>query len=142
MGRPGYSRRGRSGALPLLLVGPALFAAALALLPLAYLLLRAFADGPGPVLSVIARERTAWLVLRSLALAVVVTGVCLVIGVSLAWLTVRSRLPGRRWWMVLAAMPLAIPTYVAAFAWLAAAPGLRGFAGAALVLTACCLQSA
>jgi iron(III) transport system permease protein len=112
-------------------------AAALALLPLAYLLLRAFQNGAGPVLEIIFRERTARLVLRSLALAAVVTGACLVIGVSLAWLTVRARLPGRRWWMLLAAMPLAIPTYVAAFAWLAAAPGMRGFGGAALVLTVC-----
>ena len=75
--------------------------------------MRALQSGAGPVLEILVRERTARLVLRSLALAAVVTGACLVIGVSLAWLTVRARLPGRRWWMLLAAMPLAVPTYVA-----------------------------
>jgi iron(III) transport system permease protein len=130
-------RRLRHGLPSLLLLLPALLAAALALLPLVYLMIRAFQGGAGPVLEIVARERTVRLVLRSLALAVVVTGACSVIGISLAWLTVRARLPGRGWWMLLAAMPLAIPTYVAAFAWLAAVPGLHGFAGAALVLTAC-----
>ena len=130
-------RRLRHGVPSLLLLLPAFLAAFLALLPLVYLMIRAFQGGAGPVLEIVARERTVRLVLRSLALAVVVTGACSVIGVSLAWLTVRARLPRRRWWMLLAAMPLAIPTYVAAFAWLAAVPGLHGFAGAALVLTAC-----
>ena len=131
------SARGEATRPPLLLLVPAVLAAALALLPLAYLILRAFQGGAGPVLEIVARERTVRLVLRSLTLAAVVTGACLAIGISLAWLTVRARLPGRRWWMLLAAMPLAIPTYVAAFAWLAAVPGLHGFAGAALVLTTC-----
>jgi iron(III) transport system permease protein len=39
---------------------------------------------------------------------------------------------------VLAALPLAVPSYVAAYTWLAAVPVVSGFAGAALVLTLCC----
>ena len=46
-------------------------------------------------------------------------------------------MPGRRALAVLAPLPLAIPSYVAAFAWVAAVPWARGFVGAALVLTAC-----
>jgi iron(III) transport system permease protein len=120
-----------------LLLVPALAAAALALLPLVYLAVRALEHGWGPAADVLLRERTLRLVLRSLALAVVVTAACLVVGVSTAWLVVRTRLPGRRVWAVLAALPLAVPTYVAAFAWVAAVPGVSGFGGAALVLTAC-----
>lgn len=40
------------------------------------------------------RDRTVSLVLRSLALAGAVTAVCLVLGISLAGLVVRTRLPG------------------------------------------------
>jgi iron(III) transport system permease protein len=116
---------------------PALVAAGVALLPLAYLAVRSLENGVGGFLDVLLRGGTAALVLRSLTLAAVVTGACLVIGVSLAWLVTRARLPGRGVWAVLAAMPLAVPSYVAAFAWIAAAPGLAGFAGAAIVLTLC-----
>jgi len=122
---------------PLVLLVPALLAAALALLPLVYLGVRALERGWQPAADVLLRERTLRLVARSLALAGVVTAACLVLGVSTAWLVVRTRLPGRRVWRVLAALPLAIPSYVAAFAWIAAFPRLSGFLGAALVLTVC-----
>ncbi|MDF3142096.1 ABC transporter permease subunit, partial [Streptomyces sp. T21Q-yed] len=65
----------------------------------------------------------------------VVVAACLVLGVSLAWLTARTSLPGARAWSVLATLPLAVPSYVAAFAWLSAAPQTTGLAGAALALT-------
>ena len=42
------------------------------------------------------------------------------IGVSVAWLTTRTDLPGRRFWAVGAALPLVIPSYVAAFCLLGA----------------------
>ena len=58
-----------------------------------------------------------------------------VIGVALAWLTVRCDLPGRRAWRVVAALPLAVPSYVGAFAYISVFPGLTGFRGAWLVLT-------
>ena len=130
-------RAARRGRPPLLLVGPGLVTAAVALLPLVYLAVRSFEDGAGVVADVLLRERTARLLLRSLLLAGAVTAACLALGVSLAWLTVRSDLPGRRFWAVLAALPLAIPTYVAGFAWISLLPDLAGFFGAFVVLTAC-----
>jgi iron(III) transport system permease protein len=39
---------------------------------------------------------------------------------------------------VLAALPLAVPTYIAAFAWLSSVDGFAGFWPCALVLTLCC----
>jgi len=97
---------------------------------------RALEHGWGPVADVLVRERTLRLVGRSLLLAATVTTTCLVVGISLAWLTVRTRVPGRGVWAVLAALPLAVPSYVAAFAWIAAFPRIQGFGGAVLVLTA------
>ncbi|HVE99597.1 MAG TPA: iron ABC transporter permease [Mycobacteriales bacterium] len=81
------------------------------------------------------RQRTAALLARSVLLAVTVTAAAVVLGVTLAWLTVRSRLPAAGAWGVAAALPLAIPTYVAGLAYISRFPGLAGFPGAWLVLT-------
>nr|WP_149179769.1 iron ABC transporter permease [Streptomyces sp. TRM49041] len=110
-------------------------AAALAVLPLVYLAVRALERGPAHAWRIVADERTALLLGRSLGLAATVVAACLVLGVSLAWLTVRTSLPGARAWSVLVTLPLAVPSYVAAFAWLSAAPRLAGFTGSALALT-------
>jgi len=118
-------------------VVPAVLAAAVALLPLVYLLVRTAEAGPERVAEIVARERTLRLLLRSAGLAAVVTAACVALGVSAAWLVVRSRLPLAGMWGVLAALPLAVPTYVAGYAWISLAPQLAGFWGAALVLTLC-----
>ncbi|MEU3917176.1 iron ABC transporter permease [Streptomyces sp. NPDC029004] len=129
-GRPGAVRRP-----PAVLLVPAAVAAVFTLLPLGYLAVRSLERGPGFAWDVVAHERTAQLLGRSLGLAAVVVTACLFLGVSLAWLTVRTSLPGARAWSVLVTLPLAVPSYVAAFAWLSAFPGLAGFPGAALALT-------
>ncbi len=54
------------------------------------------------------------LFLGTLALTVAVTITALGIGTATAWLTNRSNVPGRRLWMILAALPLVIPSYMAA----------------------------
>jgi iron(III) transport system permease protein len=86
---------------------------------------------------VLLRERTARLVGRSVALAGVVTSLTLVLGIGLAWLTVRTDLPARRALAVVAVLPLAVPTYVAGFVWISLDPGLAGWSGAVLVLVLC-----
>ncbi|HVF20195.1 MAG TPA: iron ABC transporter permease [Mycobacteriales bacterium] len=129
---PGRVRRRRA---PAALVAPAVVVALAAVLPIAYLLVRATENGLGTAGRILFRERTAALLGRSVALAVAVTVSSAVIGVTLAWLTMRCRLPGAPLWGVTAALPLAIPTYVAGFAYISRFPGLAGFRGAWLVLT-------
>ncbi|GGK72784.1 ABC transporter permease [Ornithinimicrobium pekingense] len=115
----------------------------MALIPLAYLLFRTAQGGLGAWVEAVATERTARLATTSLLLAGVVTAACLVIGVASAWLVTRSNTPGRRAFAVLLALPLAVPSYVAAFTWVSVAdlwtatPGTRfeGFVAAAVVLT-------
>ncbi|MEV1078759.1 iron ABC transporter permease [Streptomyces sp. NPDC050211] len=124
-----------AGRVPWALGLPATVAAAFALLPLVYLCVRALERGPGYAWSIVTTERAAQLLGRSIALAAVVVAACLVLGVSLAWLTTRTNLPWARGWAVLVTLPLAVPSYVAAFAWLSAAPHLAGFTGSALSLT-------
>ncbi len=124
--------------VPAVLLVPAAAAAVVALLPLGYLAVRATEGGLGTVAEVLLRDRTVPLVVRSLLLAGVVTAGSAVLGIGTAWLVSRTRLPLRRAWAVLFALPLAIPSYVAAFAWLSVFPHFGGLAGASLVLVLCC----
>jgi iron(III) transport system permease protein len=82
-------------------------------------------------------------------LGTTVTAASVLLGVPLAWLTVRSDLPARRFFAIATALPLVIPTYVGAFAlvgafarggliedWLGIVPpSPYGFWGAAVALT-------
>ena len=63
---------------------------------------------------------------------------CILLGVCCAFAVTRTDLPGRRYFGVLAALPLAVPTYVAAFGWVSTFNEFEGFWPAALVLTLCC----
>ena len=90
---------------------------------------------------------------QSLRLGVAVAVSAAVVGTGLAWLTVRSDIPGRRVWRLLAPLPLVFPSFVGATALLAGfasgglmeelltpfgietLPDMRGFRGAWLVLT-------
>ncbi len=121
---------------PRTLLGLAAVASAIALIPLGYLLFRASQAGLGAIVDVLARPRAVQTALTSIALTAVVVVATLVLGMPIAWLLARTRLPGGRVWLVLVALPLAIPSYVAAYAWLAQFPAMSGLWAAALVLTA------
>ena len=112
--------------------------ALIALIPIGYLVVRAAEAGPGRIVAILARQRTVELVGRSLLLVTLVTALSVAIGVGLAFLAARTDVPGRRVLAALAPLPLAIPSYVAAFAWISALPQIAGLTGAVLVLTLCC----
>lgn len=120
---------------PFALAVPALLAVVVALVPLLYLVDTSLQRGVQSVLDEIFVSRTATLVVRSLALTVVVTLACAVVGTINAWLVVRSSIPLRPLWLMLLSMPLAIPSYLSAFAWITWIPSLNGFWGASIVLT-------
>ena len=120
---------------PLALVLPAAAAAVIAVTPIWYLVDRSLERGWAEVVDELWRRRTFDLVLRSLGLTLAVTVGCVVIGLTAAWLVVKSDLPGRRLLRVGFTLPLAIPSYLSAFAWISWRPSLAGFTGAALVLT-------
>lgn len=143
---------GRTQRAPLWLWAPAAVIAVAMLLPIAYLIMRGLESGGQAITELIdpATLRVLW---NSIQLAVIVTGVSIVLAVPLAWLTTRTDLPGRAVWAVLCAMPLVIPSYVGAFAYVAAfgprgllqgllsplgierLPEIYGLPGAALALT-------
>lgn len=115
-----------------------MLATAIAVLPLVYLVVRATEGGWETVQETLFRERTLTLTLRSVELALLVTGASVILGTGFAWLVSRTDLPGRRVVQVLLGMPLALPSYVAAFGWIGWRPDLAGRTGAAVVLTTIC----
>jgi iron(III) transport system permease protein len=107
----------------------------LSLIPFGYLLVRVFGAGFESFIESIERTRTLELLANSLLLAIAVSLSAMLIGTLQAWIAVRSNLPGRKVFAVLAALPLAIPSYVAAYSWVAVIPGFSGFFAAWLLLT-------
>ena len=109
-----------SGTLALVLLSPVL-----------WLVLRATKMPAGRAFARIASYDTGGIVINSLLLVALVTGLSLVVGVPLAVLTGQTDLPYRRAWTVLAALPLVIPSYVGAIAF-ASISGPGGLAATAL----------
>ena len=113
----------------------AVAAALLSLIPFGYLLVRVFGAGFEELIELALTPRTLELIVSSLLLAISVSLSAMLIGTFQAWIAVRSNLPGRKVFGVLAALPLAIPSYVAAYSWVAVIPGFSGFFAAWLLLT-------
>lgn len=138
---------------PLPLTAAAVTVVGLTLLPLVYLVVRATSGGR-EAWSVLTRRGTAELLLDTGVLVATVTVAAVVLGVALAWLVTRTDIPGRRTLGIAAALPLVIPSYVAALALLGAfgprgllqqllagpfgierIPEIYGFPGAVVALT-------
>jgi iron(III) transport system permease protein len=123
------------------------------LLPILYLVIRAFmADSRSWAL--MTNPNTMMTLWRTVLLAGAVTGASTVLALPVAWLTVRTDLPFKRAWAVLTTLPLVIPSYVGAYLFVASLgprgilstwliettglsglPSIYGFKGAFLVLT-------
>ena len=120
------------------LLTTAVLAVLVALLPLGYLLIRTGEAGADRVVEELFTVRVVVLAARTIGLAAVVTAASAVLGVGTAFLVTRTDLPAARAFSVLAALPLAVPTYIAAFTWMSTVDGFAGFWASALVLTLCC----
>ena len=113
----------------------AVLAVLVSLVPLIYLFVRVAGTGTARFSELVFTPRTLELIVSSLLMAVAVSLSAVVIGTIQAWVAVRSNIPGRKLFAVLAALPLAIPSYVAAYSWVAVIPGFSGFFAAWLLLT-------
>jgi len=127
--------------------------AAAVLSPVLWIVLRAVAIPTDEALSLLTGSTTVQILINSVLLVVVVTVASTMLGVPLAILTVRTNLPFRRFWTVVVSLPLVVPSYIGAFAYVSAfgprgrladllaplgvesIPPIYGFAGTALVLT-------
>ncbi|MEX1178139.1 MAG: iron ABC transporter permease [Nitriliruptor sp.] len=116
--------RRASGSITPLVTVPAVVVAVAMLVPAAHLVLQAGELPFDRIVEIATDAGTLRLTLQTLGLAAAVTVASLLLGVPLAWLTVRSDLPARRFFAIATALPLVIPTYVGAYAILATfAPG-------------------
>ncbi len=130
----------------------ALAAAGAACIPLVYLIVRA-AQADAATWSDVLSESTLHLLLNTAALTLAVTATSAALALPMAYLTERTDLPFAGFWRSITIMPLAIPSYVGAFAFIIALgpngslqdllaplgveriPEFYGFVGSWLVLT-------
>ena len=113
-------------------------AASAATIPLVYLLVRTADAGLGTLVQSLQRPSVLAQTANSVLLAIAVTASCLVLGTVSAWALTRVRLPGTRMLLLVSALPLAVPSYLAAYGWLVVAPAANGFWPSWMVLTAVC----
>jgi iron(III) transport system permease protein len=107
--------------------------ALMALLPLGFVLWATIATGPETAYRLIARPRVGALLSNSILLVVFTVPICAALAVTLAFLTERTDMPGRRLWAWLCITPLAVPAFVHSYAWIGLWPSLHGLpAGVAI----------
>ncbi|MFB6136864.1 MAG: ABC transporter permease [Halobacteriaceae archaeon] len=139
--------------LPLGLTLLAAAVAAVVVAPLGWLVLTALRIDPASAVDTLTRPETLRVVRNSLLAVGLVTAAAIALGVPLAYLTVRTDLPFARFWTVALSLPLVIPSYIGAFAFVSAfgpsgqlqavlaplgvrrLPSLYGLDGTVLVLT-------
>lgn len=118
---------GRGGAW---VIGLSVLVSLLSLLPIAFVLGVSWQTGWVRLVELVFRPRVGELLLNTVLLVVITLPLCVALGVTLAWLTERSSLPGRRAWSLLAIAPLAVPAFVHSYAWVSLVPPIHGlFAG-------------
>ncbi|SEJ81445.1 iron(III) transport system permease protein [Deinococcus reticulitermitis] len=134
---------------PLALLVPAVLTVLGVLLPLAYLVLRAFGAEAQELREIVFRPRNLELALNTLGLTLATLLTTTLVALPLAYLVTRTDFRPRRLALLLGVLPLALPGYVGAYALIAATgaggaldtllglriPGPSGFAGALGVLT-------
>jgi iron(III) transport system permease protein len=109
--------------------------AVIVVLPVIITVIQAFQGGFSSASDALDANSTPTLLEHTLLLAVVVTPVSGVLGVSAAWIVERTRVPGRRIWTLLLVAPLAIPLFVTSYAWATLSESLTGFWGATGIVT-------
>ncbi|WP_313691279.1 ABC transporter permease [Halorarum halobium] len=136
----------------LLLAAAAVAVAAAVVSPVLWLVLRAADVGLVEAVGLATSPTAVEVLVNSLLVVALVTGGSLALGVPLAVLTVQTDLPFGRFWTVVAALPLVVPSYLGAFAYVSAfgprgaladllaplgvrIPTIYGLEGAVLVLT-------
>lgn len=109
--------------------------AAVAVLPLVFLLVQVAGVPAADLRQLLLRQRVGELLGNTVALVVVVTAASVVLGAAAAWLTERTDLAGRRMWRVLLVLPVAVPEFVNGYTWVSLSPAVQGLWGASLVST-------
>ncbi|UQS16263.1 iron ABC transporter permease [Pseudomonas sp. HS6] len=105
----------------------------LSLLPIGFVIGVSWYTGWATIEALIFRPRVAELLINTVLLVLITLPICIVLGTTLAWLTERTDLPGRRLWSLLAVAPLAVPAFVHSYAWVSLIPSINGLPAGVLV---------
>jgi len=114
-------------------VSSAVLVSLLSLLPIAFVIGVAWYTGWATLEALVFRPRVGELLINTVLLVLITLPLCIVLGTTLAWLTERSNLPGRRLWSLLAVAPLAVPAFVHSYAWVSLIPSIHGLPAGVLV---------
>ena len=128
-----HLRPARYFTFPTLPLALAVVIAALALMPLGFVVWAGIATGWADASALIFRPRVGELLTNTVLLVLCTIPLCILLSVSLAWLTERTDLPFARLWSSLGVAPLAVPAFVHSYAWVSLMPGLHGLPGGVLV---------
>jgi iron(III) transport system permease protein len=109
--------------------------AGLALIPIGYLLVRASQKPLGETAQLLLRPKTLEVLATTSALVAGVVFTTVVMGVAMATGLHFVRLPFRRLLIIPAVLPLAIPSYVFTYTWIALIPEFSGFFAAGFILS-------
>ena len=118
------------------LVLAALASLATVSIPLAYLSVRASDVPVGQVLEVLTRPRVGELTLNTIGLSLAVSVTALGVGTIIAGILTRVRLRFAKTLLLVSALPLAVPSYLASYGWLVVVPSAQGFVPSWALLTA------
>ncbi len=102
--------------------------------PLIYLLIRALEKPGNQILALLTRQKTLEVLLLTMALLFVVVVTNIFLGTAIAAGLHYVRIPYPRFLLVSTILPLAIPSYVFTYTWIALVPSLRGFWAASFIL--------
>lgn len=130
---PSAHRKGRSWRERVLLASTALVVA-FTLIPLTYLAIRAFEKPLPEIVQLLSRDKTVEVVGRTTLLVLLVVAFNTILGTLLATGLFFVKLPFARYLIIPAILPLAIPSYVFTYTWLAIIPSLSGFVAATYIL--------
>ncbi|WP_205738400.1 ABC transporter permease [Billgrantia endophytica] len=135
--------------VPLHILLPSLVVAAVMLVPLIYLGLRAFEADSATLANLVFRPRNLQLLINTLALAAGVVFLTTLMAFPLAWLVTRTDIRFKRTLTIMGLIPLAVPGYVMAYALIGLGgnygvlaqltgiqlPRIQGYVGATLALS-------
>ena len=110
----------RDGRTPSVLTAVVLAVSLLLLSPIVWVFIHAAEMDPVRIVELIVSDTTVGITVNTFVLVGAVTTASVLVGVPLAILTVQTDLPYKRFWTVTSALPLVVPSYIGAFAFVSA----------------------
>jgi iron(III) transport system permease protein len=130
------ARASAVGHPPAWLVTLAVLAVVTVSIPLVYLGVRASGVPSSAWGEIFLRPLVGELVWNTIGLSFAVSATAIAMGTLIATIVTRLRIGAARTWLLISALPLAVPSYLASYGWLVLTPGISGFVPSWALLSA------